>query len=141
MCLLNRNLNGVIYFPTYHQPFCNPQNLQLIKYIIPSESQSKRWLMQKDRPSTWLLKGLRLKRICNSENAFGEKLRELKGFLVKRGYNFVDDQFGRVRKVDRNNLLMRKEGVKNRNRNCFVIDYHPALNALYNIFRELQVIL
>ena len=75
--------------------------------------------------------GLRLKRICNSENAFEEKLRELKGFLVKRGYNsdFVDDQFGRVREVDRNNLLMRKEGVKNINRNCFVIDYHPALRV------------
>jgi hypothetical protein len=74
---------------------------------------------------------LRLKRICNSENAFEEKLRELKGFLVKRGYNsdFVDDQFGRVREVDRNNLLMRKEGVKNINRNCFVIDYHPALRV------------
>jgi hypothetical protein len=69
--------------------------------------------------------GLRLKRICNSENAFEEKLRELKGVLVKRGYNadFVDDQFGRVREVDRNNLLMRKEGVKKSNRNCFVIDY------------------
>jgi hypothetical protein len=61
---------------------------------------------------------------------------------VKRGYNsdFVDDQFGRVREVDRNNLLVRKEGVKNSNRNCFVIDYHPALRVLYNIFRELQVI-
>ena len=49
---------------------------------------------------------------------------------MKRGYNsdFVDDQFGRVRKVDRNNLLMRKEWVKNSNRNCFVIDYHPALH-------------
>ena len=45
-----------------------------------------------------------------------------------------------MRKVDRNNLLMRKEGVKNSNRNCFVIDYHPALRVLYNIFRELQVI-
>ena len=79
---------------------------------------------------------------CQEENAFGEKLRELKGFLAKRGYNsdFADEQFGRVRKVDRNNLLMRKEGVKNSNRNCFVIDYHPALRVLYNIFRELQVI-
>ena len=35
---------------------------------------------------------------------------------------------------------MRKEGVKISNRNCFVIDYHPALRVLYNIFRELQVI-
>jgi hypothetical protein len=38
-------------------------------------------------------------------------------------------------------LLMRKEVVKNSNRKCFVIDYHPAwLRVLYNILRELQVI-
>jgi hypothetical protein len=49
--LVNRYRNGVIVFPTY----CNPQLLQLIKYTTPSESQWKRWLMQKDRPSTWLL--------------------------------------------------------------------------------------
>ena len=29
--------------------------------------------------------GLRLKRICNSENAFEEKLRELKGFFGQEG--------------------------------------------------------
>ena len=43
--------------------------------------------------------GLRLKRVCNSENAFEKRLGELKGFLVKRGYcsDYVDNQFGRVR--------------------------------------------
>ena len=44
-----------------------------------------------------------------------------------------------MRKVDRNNFLKRKEGAKNSNKNCFVIDYFPALRVLYNIFRELQV--
>ena len=83
-----------------------------------------------------------MKRVCNSENAFEKRLEELKGFLVKRGYcsDYVDNQFGRVREVNRNNLFKQKEGVEHSNRNCFVVDYHPALRALYNIFRELHVI-
>ena len=86
--------------------------------------------------------GLRLKRVCNSENAFEKRLEELKGFLVKRGYcsDYVDNQFGRVREVNRNSLFKRKEGAEHSNRNCFVVDCHPALRALYNIFRELHVI-
>ena len=86
--------------------------------------------------------GLRLKRVCNSENAFEKRLEELKGFLVKRCYcsDYVDNQFGRVREVNRNSLFKRKEGAEHSNRNCFVVDYHPALRALYNIFRELHVI-
>ena len=43
-----------------------------------------------------------------------------------------------MRGVNRNNLLKRKEGIENSNRNCFVVDYHPALRVLYEIFRELQ---
>ena len=84
--------------------------------------------------------GLRLRRICNSDNVFEEKLGELKGFLVKRRYcsDYVDNQFERVRGVNRNSLLKRKEGIENSNRNCFVVDYHPALRILYEIFRELQ---
>ena len=59
--------------------------------------------------------GLRLRRICNSDNVFEEKLGELKGFLVKRGYcsDYVDNQFERVRGVNRNSLLRRKEGIEN----------------------------
>ena len=82
----------------------------------------------------------RLRRICNSDNVFEETLGELKGFLVKRGYcsNYVDNQFERVRGVNRNSLLKRKDGNENSNRNCFVVDYNPALRVLYEIFRELQ---
>ena len=43
-------------------------------------------------------------------------------------------------KPNRNSLLKRKEGEDHSNRNCFVVDYHPALRALYDIFRELHVI-
>ena len=56
--------------------------------------------------------GLRLKRVCNSGSAFEKRLGELKSFLVKRGYcsDYVDNQFGRVREVNRNSLFKRKEG-------------------------------
>ena len=83
--------------------------------------------------------GLRLRQICNS-GVFEDKLGELKGFLVKRGYcsDYVDNQFERVRGVNRNSLLKRKEGIENSNRNCFAVDYHPALRVVYDIFRELQ---
>ena len=79
--------------------------------------------------------GLRLRRICNSDNVFEEKLGELKGFLVKRAYcsDYVNNQFERMRGVYRNTLLKRKEGIESRNRNCFVVDYHPALRILYVI--------
>ena len=50
----------------------------------------------------------------------------------------VDNQFERVRGVNRNSLLKRKEGIENSNRNCFVVYYHPALRVFYEIFRELQ---
>ena len=38
---------------------------------------------------------LRIKRICYSDETFESRLGELKGFLVKRGYNseFVENQF------------------------------------------------
>ena len=83
--------------------------------------------------------GLRLKRVFNSENAFEKRLGELKGFLVKRGYcsDYVDNQFDRVREVNRNSLFKRKQEAEHSNRNCFVVDYHLALRALYDIFREL----
>jgi hypothetical protein len=42
---------------------------------------------------------MRLKRICHSDKVFESRLQELKGFLVKRGYNseFVESQFKRAR--------------------------------------------
>ena len=62
--------------------------------------------------------------------------------MVKRGIgycsDYVDNQFERVRGVNRNSLLKQKEGIENSDRNCFVVDYHPALRVLYEIFRELQ---
>ena len=85
---------------------------------------------------------LRLKRICSDENNLKIRLQELKGYLVKRGYNpgFVESQFSGVKEISRTSLFTRKESSETKSRNCFVVDYHPALSALYGIFRELQQI-
>jgi hypothetical protein len=59
-----------------------------------------------------------------------------------RGYDsgFVESQFSRVKGINRTSLFTRKESSETKIRNCFVVDYHPALSALYGIFRELQQI-
>ena len=77
-------------------------------------------------------------------SGFVIQIRELKGFLVKKGYNseFVENQFDRVRLLDRSILFNQDRGRirRDNNRSTFVIDYHPALRELYGIFRELQII-
>lgn len=85
---------------------------------------------------------LRLKRICSNENQLRERLGDLKGFLVKRGYkeDFVENQFSRTNNLRRVDLLERKKRAEVGNKNSFVIDYHPALQDLYGIFKELQQI-
>lgn len=85
---------------------------------------------------------LRLKRICSNENQLRERLEDLKGFLVKRGYrgDFVENQFSRMKNIKRVDLLERKQRSEVGNKNTFVIDYHPGLQDLHGIFMELQQI-
>ena len=54
----------------------------------------------------------------------------------------VESQFNRVKGVSRSSLFTRKESseITTKNRNCFVVDYHSVLSALYGIFRGLQQI-
>ena len=86
---------------------------------------------------------MRIKRICYSDETFESRLGELKGFLVKRGYNseLVENQFDRVRLLDRSILFNQDRGQirRDNNRSICVIDYHPTLRELYGIFRELQI--
>ena len=85
-------------------------------------------------PCTAIKKGipysqtLRLKRICSNDNNLRKRLQELKGYLVKRGYDsgFVESQFGRVKGISRTRLFTRKESPETKSRNSFVVDYHPA---------------
>ena len=88
--------------------------------------------------------GLRLKRICSSEEAFERRLGDLKGFLIERGYDheFIDTQFLRVRNHDRADLLESKKKLGNKDnfgdRVCCVVDYHPVMSCLNQIFKQLQ---
>jgi hypothetical protein len=45
-----------------------------------------------------------------------------------------------VKGISRTSLFTRKESSETKSRNCFMVDYHPALSALHGIFRELQQI-
>jgi hypothetical protein len=87
---------------------------------------------------------LRLKRVCHSDKIFESRLQELKGFLVKMGYNseFVKSQFKRVRFLDRSALFKRESEQIRRenNKSTFIIDYHPALREIYGIFRECKIL-
>ena len=49
----------------------------------------------------------RLRRICHSDEVYDKRVRELKGFLVKRGYrgNFVEQQVERARNRKREDLV------------------------------------
>ena len=87
---------------------------------------------------------LRLKRICDSEEVYKTKEEELKGFLLRRGYKrgFVDKQIGRVNCLDRDVLL---KGTEERNldrsdRLVLTLDFHPALQAVHGILRELPIL-
>jgi hypothetical protein len=87
---------------------------------------------------------LRLKWICHSDKVFESRLQELKGFLVKRGYNseFVESQFKRVRFLDRSALFKRgsEQTRRENNESTFIIDYHPALREIYGIFRDCKIL-
>ena len=84
---------------------------------------------------------LRLEHICSDKNILEKQLQELKGYLVRRGYDwyFVESQFKRVKRISRSSLFTCKESSEiTTNRNYFVVDYYLVLCALYGIFRELQ---
>ena len=86
---------------------------------------------------------LRLRRICYSDELFNKGGKELKGFLVQRGYSerFVEQQILKEKMKNRKVLML---GAKKSSEKCaripIVLDYHPALLDLHKVFRELQPI-
>ena len=89
-----------------------------------------------------LIYALRLKRICSDQIILEKRLQELKGYLFKKGYDshFVESHFDRVKGISRSRMFTRKDSCEVKNSNCFMVDYHPALSALYGIFKKLQQI-
>ena len=72
---------------------------------------------------------LKMRRICDSDEVFKERLTELKGHFVERGFkrNFVDEQFVRAKTEKREDLL--SQGSEKRNNlyeTPLVVNLHPV---------------
>ena len=85
-----------------------------------------------------------MKNICDSEDVFKRRENELKGFLWKRDYErgFVDEQICRVNGLDRD-VLLNGTGKRNSDRSdrlVLTLDFHPALQVVHSILRELQTL-
>ena len=84
---------------------------------------------------------LGLRRICNSEEVFNNRLNELQGYLLKRGFRKrnVDSQFVRARGKGRESLLSRGRGQKRKDRDRipFVMYFHQAFSGMGKIIDSL----
>ena len=76
--------------------------------------------------------GLRLKRICSSEEVLERRLSDLKGFLVERGMIMTLSIIPWS--------IQKKLGNKDTfgDRVCCVVDYHLVRSCLNKIFKHLQ---
>ena len=78
---------------------------------------------------------LRFRRICDSEETFEKRLRELRGHFIKRGFKekLVDLQFRKAKEKYRNNLLCQDiKGIKsNRDGVPLVMEFHPVLRGVW----------
>ena len=87
---------------------------------------------------------LKLRRICDSEKVFENRVIELKSYLTKRGFKSgeVDNQLQIAREVDRSSLLSRDWRRGNsEGRVTLSIDFHPAFFRIGYKMRELVNIL
>ena len=86
---------------------------------------------------------LRIRRICSEDQFFDKRVGELRGWLFNRGYKEgeVDQQIDKVRSLDRLELLDRQRKDQSDGRIPLVLTYHPALNRVYDILRDISNIL
>ena len=86
---------------------------------------------------------LRIRRICSEDQFFDKRVGELRGWLFNRGYKEgeVDQQIDKVRSLDRLELLDRQSKDQGDGRIPLVLTYHPALNRVYDILRDISNIL
>ena len=85
-----------------------------------------------------------MRRICDSDDVFKERLMERKGRFVKRGFkrNFVDEQCVRAKAKKRDDLLGQGRGKKNNlDKIPLVVNFHPALSGISRIVSLLWPIL
>ena len=82
---------------------------------------------------------LRIKRICSKTTDFEYHLQELKEILVNQGYikKSIDQQFSKVKTIDRNELLKEKTHDKEtQNKIPLVLTYNRFLPNISNIVRK-----
>ena len=85
---------------------------------------------------------LRIRRICSDEEKFKNKLEDLVGWLVQRGYkeSIVREQVAHTNSLDRATLLSQESrcNEEREDRIPFVVSYHPALSELRGLVSRLQ---
>ena len=81
---------------------------------------------------------LRIRRICSEDSFFDERMRDLKSWLIGRGYHEgeIDSQLDKVRQLDREILLNGISKQKDDTRIQLVLTYHPALHGVSNILQK-----
>ena len=82
---------------------------------------------------------LRLRRICSEDTDFRDRIKELKGWLAKRGYdmNMVDKQVDEATKISRDNALKEKDRITDgASRDVLVLTYHPAISKIVHQIME-----
>ena len=87
---------------------------------------------------------LRLRRICSDEGFFELRAADLTKWLTNRGYNekLVTSQIQKVRKTERESILLGNNNREKEKRDVIVVTYHPAIShQIYDILRENQNIL
>ena len=94
--------NGAVYTDVYSKP---KDGHQYLNYESCHPPHIKRGINYGQ--------ALRLKRICNSWETFERQLSDLRGFLVRKGYNsdFVESQFSRLRSLNRSMLFNQGNGT------------------------------
>ena len=88
--------------------------------------------------SVWA--GIKLKRICNSESKFDQRVGELKKHLCDRGFKErqIISQFERAKSNDRRALLFHIFKVKYV---ALVLNFHPALSVVGEVVNSLWPVL
>ena len=88
---------------------------------------------------------LRLRQICDSDEVFRERLNEMKGHFIKRGFKrrLVESQFTKAVRQNRDSLLCQDKAgdYSSVNRIPLVMNFHPALSGVRNIIDSIWLIL
>ena len=89
---------------------------------------------------------LRMRRICDSDEVFKERLKELEGNLVKRGFkkDLFDTQFFKAKAKRREDLFIRNirsKAKENSKRIPLVVNFHPVLSGIGKVVNSLWPIL